>query len=112
MKIRTGFVSNSSSSSFCVIGVTDETVVKKLYEAEGLKQDEWGFPYGCDGGKVVSFYGRCVSECCAGIPAEKTLQDMSIKQARLHFCDLVKKKLKVDIRPDQVDLHYGEASSE
>jgi len=36
MKIRTGFVSNSSSSSFCIIGVSDNDVVFKLMKADGF----------------------------------------------------------------------------
>jgi hypothetical protein len=34
MKRRCGFVSNSSSSSFCIVGVSDECLVKALYEKE------------------------------------------------------------------------------
>ena len=36
MKTRLGFVSNSSSSSFCIIGVGGSGWVKQLAEAEGL----------------------------------------------------------------------------
>lgn len=36
MKIRQGFVSNSSSSSFCIIGVSGSGWIEQLAEAEGL----------------------------------------------------------------------------
>ena len=34
MKIRQGFVSNSSSSSFCIIGVQDENLIRSLAKKE------------------------------------------------------------------------------
>ena len=42
MKIRNGFVSNSSSSSFCIIGI-DGCLVSKLSKAEGLNFPETGY---------------------------------------------------------------------
>jgi hypothetical protein len=37
MKIRTNFVSNSSSSSFCIVGTTfDSRELKKLLDADGI----------------------------------------------------------------------------
>ncbi len=62
MKIRSGFVSNSSSSSFLCIGVNDGNIIKKLLKAENPKkeegelyyQEEWG---GTLTGNNVCFYG-------------------------------------------------------
>jgi len=42
MKIRNGFVSNSSSSSFCIIGINDYSFISKLAEAEKLHFKERG----------------------------------------------------------------------
>lgn len=46
MKIRTGFISNSSSSSFIMIGISvDNDDIKKLFEKdEKFGTDDWGLP--------------------------------------------------------------------
>jgi hypothetical protein len=74
MKIRTGFVSNSSSSSFAILGfeVTDETraIAKKHANANDLTEDWWGCTK-CDYvvgrsnsmyTKKAQFCGKCGTE--------------------------------------------------
>ena len=55
MKIRTGFVSNSSSSSFCLIGrdVSD----KEFFDAEDVPDNGYVVETNCDGegGRVLAF---------------------------------------------------------
>lgn len=49
MKIRKGFVSNSSSSSFCILGIKLSLVNKKLVElAKKELGDEWEDSYETD----------------------------------------------------------------
>lgn len=66
MKIRQGFVSNSSSSSFCIYGITvDEDEVKEALIAKGATEDElsdglyeyfdsWSYDYKKREGKLTA----------------------------------------------------------
>jgi hypothetical protein len=122
MKIRNGFVSNSSSSSFCIIGTTYNSEIAKLVKAEGKnfthydeESESWiegtdYLGYGCDSGKVVMFYGDDGPEY-VGVEAVDLLEQHSLPEARKAFCKLVKECLNVDIDPRFVDLHYGEAGN-
>ncbi|MEN6550056.1 MAG: hypothetical protein ABFE07_28775 [Armatimonadia bacterium] len=112
MKTRTGFVSNSSSTSFCIIGVDDLDLVAELLAAEELnwKEDmEWG---GSLEGNLLSFYGCLGQAEYAGIDAENILAKQGIAQAKKQFASLVKRQLKVDVPIGAVRLLYGESTSE
>jgi hypothetical protein len=121
MKVRTGFVSNSSSSSFLCVGVSDKGLIDQLLEAEGFKEEEEGSGYEGEGygaleGKVVNFYGS--SACgwqAAGLDEDvtkKLLEKMILPEARKEFVKRIEKKLGLTIDEKKVDLLFGEASSE
>jgi hypothetical protein len=129
MKIRTGFVSNSSSSSFLCIGTEDPKYVGMILKAENPKkktdgdysyyENEWG---GSLSGKEVCFYGyRGDPERenegweVAGLDETKTrklLEFCSMPEARKAFCKLMKVKFNIDIPVKAIGLLAGEASSE
>jgi len=131
MKIRQGFVSNSSSSSFCLVGVDDEEVIKEILKAVLTKNKLSGFdayeafdqglarfgdfvfaglPTFDDYETVDGFIGASSLFAC-GVEAESLLETKTLKKAR----ELVKEKIsKLGITlPDtvRVSLQFGEVSS-
>lgn len=79
MKIRSGFVSNSSSSSFCVYGISVDSEkgeagfaklfegAEKVPEADGMWEkaeamaDEMGVDFEIDGECGIFYFGNCYS---------------------------------------------------
>ena len=129
MKIRQGFVSNSSSSSYLIVGVTDDELIKQL-----LKKD---FPYQYDNG---IYEGNFISFCCydylidtdevtedvekfvndldylpfiAGIDIEDLFrkQNKNLKEIKEYFIKQVKEKFDIEIDIKDVKFDYGEVSS-
>ena len=91
MKVRTGFVSNSSSSSFAILGVevTDKTreLAKKYSGIENEKEDWWGCP------KCNKFIAR-----------------MSSSAKKPQFCESCGSEMTVILRPKAIpdyDLFEG-----
>ncbi len=109
MKIRTGFVSNSSSSSFCLVGTNNKYVIDELAAKEGLDFEDGSaqLGYGSCGGNHVIFVGYDEPEV-VGIEIDKLLEDHNLKELRQVFHDLVKDKFSVDVPITSIALHYGE----
>ena len=107
MKIRTGFVSNSSSSSFCIIGTRRHA--KDIAEKAGVCDEDFGYGQ-CEASGLV-FIGTSIDDCTlAGIDAESLLKTMTIPEAKKHLIKLIKSKFKIDIAA--AVFEYGESSSE
>lgn len=109
MKIRTGFVSNSSSSSFCIIGTRSR--VPELVEKAGAKEEDFG--HGVCKTKLLSFHGSGeLTETIAGLPADELLQRMSIPGAKRHFVKYIKKHFGIELDISEVEFEFGEAGTE
>ena len=106
MKIRTDFVTNSSSSSFVIVGINDNSIIKELIKAEG--KTEISCDYGIDQGKIVDFYGYYDEADYAGINIENLMETMTLPQLKQYFVDIIKKEYNIDIPLNRVELHYGE----
>ena len=107
MKKRRAFVSNSSSSSFVAVGVTDEDLVEQLRLAENPEDLEPA--HGIAAGRVIRYYGS--PAWLAGIDIEGLLKDdVPLSQIKCYFQKLLQKEMGVTVDVSMIDLHYGEAS--
>jgi len=129
MKIKLDFVTNSSSTSFMIIGVNDKDIINKIMEAENVRLEDdddydngtyvnestgkdgktlLDMNHGISPGEHVSFYGFYHTVCYAGVDAENLLEDKNLKEIRDDFKDMIKIELNVDIDVKDIDIHYGE----
>jgi len=137
MKTRLGFVSNSSSSSFFIVGTGNQDIVQVLWNRAGPARKR-----GCDHPEVDTKYcGQCGEPmwiedegnglCQGGFTDDKSGLSfygsdepnyVGIDAAQLfkngssydHIISLFVnacKKAKVDVKERDIDIHYGEAGN-
>lgn len=115
-KIRLGFVSNSSSSSFCIIGTSNKNIISKCLEVDkidwsDLENTDYG--YGELKTKKLNYYGTYEEDYpyYAGIEAEKFLEDKTIPEAKKYFINYIKENYNETISLKEVEFIYGECGS-
>jgi len=114
MKQRNGFVSNSSSSSFIIIGVAGD-LATEVCEKDKAKNTGHGIGRGnkleyaepdCDWDDELKFHKFGV----AGVWCEDTIKTKSYKTIMKEAKELIEGILKRKISDSDIDLHYGESS--
>ena len=110
MKVRNGFVTNSSSSSFCIIGVNDENLIKRMLIAEGINNENT--EYGVLEGNLLDYYGSSGYFYNAGKTAEELLETMTIPEAVKYMQKYIKENFFIDVELDQIGFFYGEMSDD
>lgn len=115
MKIRSGFVSNSSSSSFCCVGINDRKTIDELLWAVGIDPDE-AYSHFCMGvieTPSVNFYGYCQDVDIAGIDVEEYLETTCLPALRQKFVTVCENLgVPLDILTCKPEFFYGECSDE
>lgn len=96
MKVRHDFVTNSSSTSYCIVGISDESLVEEILNADA---------------KVTLNILRVVHDeydnAMVGFDAEEILQDKSIAQATHELVELLRRTLDVHVTVDDIKLLFG-----
>jgi len=113
MKIRNGFVSNSSSTSFCIIGTENDEDIQRLLKYFGIPNDDC-FSYGNYGVSTKSFPELCfygnynLGEAWAiGVDAESLLNTMTIPKAIEYFKNCIEEDTGIKLNGGS--FSYGEA---
>ena len=126
MKIRSCFISNSSSSSFCILEIIDHSVLSKILDSVGIPHevDKYGCLVDEDYADENSLYGR-VKELpntniqlffCeegylqyAGIPVIPLLnQGLNLKEMQNQLSIEVKATIGRKVHPNDLQVICGE----
>lgn len=117
MKKRKGFVSNSSTSSFLIMGTDSNDLINELIIADGLNPEYISFEYGmCRGKNMVFIESGCMEDgervAYAGIEIDNLLEDNNLKQLRIEFVNIAKRmNVDVDICNHRVNMFHGECGT-
>lgn len=115
MKVRVGFVTNSSSTSYCIVGISDGNLVKEITDAiESIgptlysdKMKSWWDVYEFAGHMGLQVASSEYGNTLVGLNAEEALQDQSIAQAADKLIELLRHTLGVSVATNDIRLLFG-----
>jgi len=112
MKYRNSFVSNSSSSSFVIVGISDDVIMKQIAEQDGkFSEGEYhdvNCDYGIDESCSINYYGSWGEPYYMGVDISKKMEEQILPELKKEFQEKVKEEYGLDIPLDKIKLHYGE----
>lgn len=111
MKIRSGFVSNSSTTSF--IAVLTKYKLDEFVEKIGGKNDDDDYSYGA---KFLSndlvIFANDYQPMSYGLNIEHSLKnDEIVSDLKIKFREIVKQKTGIDIPIEEIQFDFGEVGS-
>ena len=99
MKIRNGFVSNSSSSSFCILGIPlSDLGIEDLDSAIDIIDCHENLSY--ESG-IETYYEDYV----IGINPECIDENKTIKETKQEIANMINESLNVNITPNEISFH-------
>lgn len=116
MKVRVGFVSNSSSSSFLIVGTQDSSIIKAVAQKLGkydLANNKFTVEcsYGYKTTEHFNFYGGYDPEYL-GLDVSKKIKTKPYSELVKEFQDTLKKNYDIEIHASDIDLHFGECGDD
>lgn len=130
MKTRTGFVSNSSSSSFLTVGTEDEEIIRKIIEPfVETREFDGDYTYmaydfdslerfGCGSwispkNRKIIFFGNGSDVFVIGlIGCKKKFKYQRYQWICNEFQERIRKAYNIDISYDEVDIIIGKEGNE
>jgi hypothetical protein len=115
MKIRHGFVSNSSSSSYLIVGTIDDNTINNIIKAKKTTIEkvieEMSSNQGIyDDGDIV-FIGNDSIEYAGTELNEDEMDNLCLKIIKQNFADMLKDKYKICVPATYIHMYYGEIST-